>query len=554
MAINVSTRIAAAILVLFTSGVIGSASAQSYKEAEPAKEKGEHLTGSFETNSILYVKDSNSGAITPDDKFGSNNYLKLDYYRKRFSAGVQLEGYYPALLGHPSELSGTDLTSVYAGWQDGRFSITVGTFYDQFGSGLLFRSWEDRALGLNNATLGARFSYNFNNIINIKAIWGAPRYGMDYASTKVRGADLSFSLGELLSWGSGSLNIEGSFLDKYEEVSDLLAEAGMKPNRDGYSIRLNGGYKGFFAKGEYVGSGQKYYNNPLSVSTRDKYIFHNGNAALVEMGYNGNGLGVQVAMRRLEWIDSKIYDDKIAEINMINYIPALCAQYTYMLTNIHPYTPQTGLVYNNGDFNRGEIGGQADIFYYFKRGSAIGGKRGMKVHSNFSTFYTNSRSGWLAAGNILYRNFNFDIEKQFSRHFKGIFLYSLQEYNPTKELNDILDTSHIFVLDMTYKWTPAISSRVEIQYLLSPDNEDWTAALAELNFAPKWSIFLSDMFNIGKDVSTTHYYNAGASFTSGRTRLSLAYGRNREGFICSGGVCRRMPAYTGLNFALTTSF
>ena len=558
MKVNSCARIASAILVLSTFYIGIPSFAQSAKDSMndtvQEQDKG-HLTGSFETNSIVYVTDPASESATPDDKFGSNNYLKLDYYKKRFSAGLQLEGYYPAILGHPSELKGTNLTSLYAGWQNGRFSITAGTFYDQFGSGLLFRSWEDRALGINNSIIGARFCYNFKDIIGIKAIWGVPRYGMEYADTKIRGADISLSFGDLFSWNDGSLSIEGSFMDKYEAISDVLAEIGMKPNRDGYSLRLNGGYKGFFVKGEYVNSGQKYYDNPLSESTRDKYILHNGSAALIDLGYNGHGLGVQVNLRKLEWMDSKIYDAKESEINMINYIPALCAQYSYMLTNINPYTPQTGIISGSGRNNSGEIGGQIDIFYYFKRGSAVGGKRGLKIHGNFSTYYTNHSSGWFSAGNILYRNLNIDVEKQFTKRFKSILFYALQEYNPSKGLqNNNLETSHIFILDMTYKWSSSISSRVELQYLLSSEKEDWTAVLAELNFAPKWSIYGSDMFNFGNGVSTTHYYNAGVSFTSGRVRLSLAYGRNRAGFICSGGVCRRMPGYTGLNFTLTTSF
>jgi hypothetical protein len=34
----------------------------------------------------------------------------------------------------------------------------------------------------------------------------------------------------------------------------------------------------------------------------------------------------------------------------------------------------------------------------------------------------------------------------------------------------------------------------------------------------------------------------------------LSYGRNRAGYICSGGVCREMPAYTGGNLAMTLTF
>ena len=58
------------------------------------------LMGSLESNNIYYVKDNKldpSSSANPDDHFGSNSYLKLDYTKGRFSAGVQLEGFLPPL-------------------------------------------------------------------------------------------------------------------------------------------------------------------------------------------------------------------------------------------------------------------------------------------------------------------------------------------------------------------------------------------------------------------------------------------------------------------------
>ena len=104
-----------------------------------------YVTGSFETNTNVYLKDAKTLATVPDGHFGSNNYLKVDYYNNRFSAGVQLEAYTPVAVGFPNILEKAALTNYYIAWTDKDFSVTAGTFYEQFGSGLLFRSWEDRA-------------------------------------------------------------------------------------------------------------------------------------------------------------------------------------------------------------------------------------------------------------------------------------------------------------------------------------------------------------------------------------------------------------------------
>jgi hypothetical protein len=527
-----------------------------------------YLTGSYETNTNYYVKDTKTGAAIKDDRFGSNNYLKLDYYTGKFSAGLQMEGYLPAVVGYPTELKKLDLSNLYVSWKDDNFSVTAGTFYDQFGSGLLFRSWEDRALGLNNAVIGARFTYNYKGIVALKAIWGMPRFGMGITNfgsktgkeleTQVRGADISFNLSELLDWNELFLSIEASGINKFEPIStDLMSEGG-KPNRFGYSARANFEYQGFFAKGEYVDAGKKYYNNP-DFTSNDWFLKKKGNAQLIEIGYNKRGLGVTLTGRRLEWMDNQIIAGEPSTSNMINYVPAMCTQYTYLLTTLHPYSSQTGMAIGNF-INSGELGGQLDAFYNFRRGTAIGGKRGMKVHANFSTYYTIAKERTFRPGNLLFRDFSFDVEKQWTKQFKMVLLYSMQHYNHTYGSQAIKTgadksfyNSNIFVADLLYKYTSTFSTRLELQYLQTKDDQkDWMAALLEVNFAPHWSIFASDMFNHGS--TRLNYYNGGVSYSKSRTRTALGYGRYKAGYICSGGVCRSIPAYTGANLSITTSF
>ncbi len=511
-----------------------------------------YLTGSFDSNSILYQDDEATKALAPNDHFGSNNYLKLDYYNGRFSAGVQLEAYLPVLYGYPSELESAKLTNYYVAWTDEDFGITAGTFYDQFGSGLLFRSWEDRPLGMNNALMGARFTYNFKNIVGVKAIWGMPRFGMEFSNTQVRGVDLNFSLANALGWEKSVLALEGSFLNRYRKHNPALNSMNVSPNKNGWSGRLNFERDGFSIKGEYVDAGKLYLNNPNfnGVTDKNEYLEKKGNAQLVEMAYNGYGLGVNLSGRRLEWMRQDILLDNTASINLLNYVPAMCAQYTYLLTALEPYTPEVGDLNNH---NSGEIGGQIDVYYNFRRGTALGGKRGMKLHANFSTYYALHKEGSAKAGNMLYRNINVDLEKQITRKFKMYLLWAYQEYSPTHGSDKTTNLANIFVADLTYKFTQNFSTRLELQYLQTfEDDKDWMAALLEVNFAPHWSIYGSDMYNHGS--TKIHYYNAGVSYTKSRTRVALSYGRNRAGVICSGGVCRPIPAYTGGNLTVTISF
>lgn len=551
--------------------------AVSLFSADDEKKDWGYLTGSLESTNHVYVADPANRfdpALQPQLKdgniFATNDYLKLDYYKGRLSAGFQMEGYFPSLVGFPIAENRMSLSNLYVSWRDKSYSVTAGTFYDQLGSGLLFRSWEDRMLGLNNALLGARATYNFQDKVAVKAFWGVPRlgkiddnaammgqtgafFGLGLTKVNVAGADVSVSLSNLLGMEDVSLSLEGSVLNKHEALDDLLKAAGCRENNIGWSGRVNFDMNGFFAKGEYVDAGRQIVSVASAMNGR---AAENGNAQLVEFGYNGRGLGVTVTGRRMDRMTQKIYSYSAAEggygslSNMLSYRPAMSTQYTYMLTTLNPYSPEIG----DKVIRAGEIGGQVDAFYNFRRGTAIGGKRGMKVHANFSTYHALNADGGTKGGDLLFRDFSFDVEKQWTKKFKSVLMYSMQEYNKHHENTGLyIGTSHIVVADLLYKWTPKLSTRMEFQYLAAKDDQgDWMAGLLEVNFAPHWSVFASDMWNHGS--TRLHYYNAGLSFSMAHLRVAAGYGRYRAGFICSGGVCRAIPAYTGANISLTASF
>lgn len=524
-----------------------------------------HLSGSFETNTTYYLNDQElTDAMTwfglnlpevPDGRFGSNNYLKLDYTYGRLSVGLQLEGYLPCLMGYDLGDYGMGkkfmLANKYIKWQDRNFSFQVGDIYEQFGSGLVFRSFEDRALGFNNSLEGVLGTYSFNNYVTVKGIYGRPRLYDYYADSWIRGGDLSLSLNEMLQTYDFLLSLEGSFVNRYQN-SDLKKQAEYitTTNTNLYSGRLNFDWNGLRISGEYVGKSDDLPE--LSHGKMEK-----GNAILAEVAYSSRGLALLGTFRRIEYMttpltyttpDGAVSASELGSGNTLNYVPALTRQYTYLLTNLHPYQV----------YGLGEIGGQFDAFYSFR--SKTNRMKRWNFHANFSTWYALPHT---ETGNGAYKkmwmDLNFDVERQWSKKLKTTFLYSWQQLNPDHGAKERPYNSHIFVYDMTYKFNSTHSLRGELQYLAGDDfdygrdNEgDWFAALLEYNLAPSWSIYVSDMYNV--DWTKLHYYNFGFSYTKGSTRIQLSYGRNKAGYICSGGVCRYTPAYTGFNLSITSSF
>lgn len=533
-------------------------------------EKGGYMTIGLESNNILYVNDAKLGTTYPS-KFGSNDYLKLDYVNGRFSVGVQGEAYLPALQGYNDlRNNGFDkpkvmLASKYIQWQDANYSVMVGDVYDQFGNGLIFRSFEDRQLGINNSIEGGRVTATFGNIVSVKALFGRPRLyssangysrgwiGSQYARSTVGGADLSVSLSDIIGSEELMMSIEGSYVNRRERLDRELN--GMNygtdyfpyfeltsPDLNMYSARLNLDYKGFTLRGEYAGKGKDISSGAVLGKAAK------GSAVLAELGYNVGGLSVSAQVRRLEMMGTSLslYGNLGVMGNTLNYLPALTRQHTYMLAALNPCQMNA----------EGELAVQADVYYTLR--SKQSRQRYWNFHANYSTAYT-LKAYQTASGKreLLWSDVNVDVERQWNKQWKTTVMFSRQEWNTSHGQGPALPSttyvSNIFVGDVMYKINKKFSLRMEAQYLLSNDYEgDWVAGLVEFNVAPHWSVFFSDMYNLG--TTKTNYYNGGLSFTLNRTRVQVSYGRNRAGYVCSGGVCRYQPAYTGVNLMLTTSF
>ena len=558
------------------------------EEASAQIKAGEgQVSIALESNNSYYAPDKKLeeiGLVVPEKRvrgdFGSNDYLKVDYNIGRFSAGVQVDGYLPAMYGYDfydycqrdSKLN--MFLTKYVQWEDANWGVRLGDIYDQFGSGLIFRAYEDRALGFNNSLAGGRAYYNFNNMVNVKVIAGLPRLYDVRSKSAIWGGDLSLSISDMAGWYDGVVALEGSYVGRYQKDASVKfpVENGMFKGVEDDVInmvsgRLNFEYAGFSLRGEYVAKLNEDIYNPTKDAAK-------GNAVTLDLGYNIGRFSASASFRRMENMTTFIeYRPMgIGGGNSMNYVPLLTRQHTYSLANLNPYR---GSSVHTG----GEVGGQIDLYYSLRNPKARG--KYWNFHANFSMFNSLDHYNPMAGGDMEGRNvwidFNFDVERQWNKQVKSTFFYSFQRWD--EEINHYdgahahYCASHIFVGDVTYKINKKHSMRFELQYLASNDYEgDWVAATIEYNLAPKFSFYVSDMWNCEKmqdgaygnyymnintyeyDHELLHYYQVGAGFTHNSLRAQLSYGRNRAGYVCSGGVCRFQPAYTGVNLALTLSF
>ena len=104
------------------------------------------LFGSFESNAQWYTNDVNRKIQHDTVPLRSNNYLALNANYGRFTVGTQIESSVnEALLNFNPLYRKTDFGTYFANYKSNKLEVTLGHFYEQFGSGLALRSWEDRA-------------------------------------------------------------------------------------------------------------------------------------------------------------------------------------------------------------------------------------------------------------------------------------------------------------------------------------------------------------------------------------------------------------------------
>jgi len=271
------------------------------------------LSGGIESYSQWYSKSQNQFAEDFEDYFRSNNYLKLDYRLTNFSAGVQLESYAPnALLNYDPKLNKElGIASYYLKYKIKQVEITAGYFYEQFGSGLILRFWEDRQLGINNSVRGGRVKFSPYKSIYFTGLYGSQRSGFDISQGTITGLDLEVDLNELLTIDSYTLKIGFSYVNRHQ-VFEHAGDEELATTK-AYSSRLTYAKAGFYSNAEYV------------IKTKDALVeseqiiqdkLFEGKALLVNMGYSQKGLGFNASFRRLE--NMNFYTDREDAGNIYN--------------------------------------------------------------------------------------------------------------------------------------------------------------------------------------------------------------------------------------------
>lgn len=538
------------------------------------------LSGSLQSDMLVPTGKQADGS---HEDFRTNTYVDLALQSKYVDAGARFEYLEHPLPGFEKDFKGWGVPFFYVKGKLNKAELTLGNFYDQFGSGFIFRTYEERSLGIDNSILGARLVVNPFSGVRLKALSGKQRRYWAHNDAWVSGADLELSLDEwfhALQQSGTYLTLGGSWVNKHEKADDdlLMVDAShrlnLPENVNAWDARVNLNKGPFNILAEYAQKTQ-------DPSFDNGYIYRKGYVAMLSGSYSRKGMSLLLQAKRSDNFSFRSRRSMTGTSSMINHLPAFTEDQTYALAALYPYATHPA----------GEWAYQAQLGYTFRRHTALGGKYGTQLKINFShvhgidqsehglllnseplstgqlqpvnnvpTYYTGigtkgyGSSFWKWGGGTYYQDIDVQLDKRITRDFKMHLMYMNQFYNKTVvEGEGGMIHSNIFIADLLFNLSRDTKLRTELQYLTTADDDaDWAFALAELSVAPHWMFTVSDEYNCG--VTNAHYWQTYVTYNLGAHRFQLGWGRTRAGYNCSGGVCRYVPESKGFTLSYNYNF
>ncbi len=532
--------------------------------AQESSSRGVKVHGSVQSDILFPQDDAAIGAGNYDRRFLTNTYGDVSVNSKHIDAGLRVEFLKWPLPGFEPAFKGWGVPNIYVKgkWRGGE--VTIGDFYEQFGSGFILRSYEERSLGVDNSLRGARVKIDAIKGLRLTALGAVQRcYWSWNTRSQVYGADAELSLTDYfktLAEHSTSWTFGASYVLKHEQDEDILVPGtdyrlNLPKYVNAVDLRTRLSHRNLSFLVEWAWKSQ-------DPSFDNDYTYSNGNAFLVSGSYSRSGLSALLQVKRSENMSFRSRRSINGIPAFINNLPAFTYQQTYSLAALYPYATQAA---------PGEWGFQGAFAYQFKRKTPLGGRYGTRLKLNLSyirglhhnevipvvgnsIWGTEPSTKFFGMGECYYHDINLQLEKRLSYPLTLNFMYMNQLYNKTiVEGHGGRVKANIFVADVKYKFSPKVTGRMEIQYLTTrQDQKDWAYGLAEVSVSP-WLMFsISDMWNCGD--TKLHYYMGAVTGNYKANRLMLSYGRTRAGFNCSGGVCRYVPALKGFQISYSYNF
>ncbi|MDE6417073.1 MAG: hypothetical protein K2K68_08625, partial [Duncaniella sp.] len=263
-------------------------------------DNGVAFHGSVQADALFPQEDESIGTGKYDHDILFNTYADLNMISKYVDAGVRFEFMKWPLPGYEPDFAGWGIPHIYAKGRYRGFELTVGDFYEQFGSGFILRTYQERSLGIDNSIRGGRLNYTPVTGVRLTALGGVQRTYWDWKkSSQVYGGNAEFVLQDLfgglrkrnVSWTFGA-----SYVLKHEDDETIMVPGhnwrlNLPKSVNAYDLRSEFQKNGFSVMGEFAWKGQ-------DPSFDNNYTYGNGTAVMLSGSYSRSGLSALVQVKR----------------------------------------------------------------------------------------------------------------------------------------------------------------------------------------------------------------------------------------------------------------
>ncbi len=538
--------------------------------------------GQFSGNLLMtyqkYIRDDSIGANTKvykENTASADAWLFMQYRIKGYSFILRYDAFNNSPLLDPQDA----YTNHGVGfWQINKsvdkLDITMGSFYDQFGTGILFRAYEQRQIGIDYAIQGMRLKYNINDKWAIKGFAGNQkgniknRFG--YANQVISGLNIegNLDLGKDSKFGALQVGASGvnRTLDR-ETMDRLVGTINTYDLADRFYPKYNvyGGNAYFtYTKDNFSWTVEGNVKSKEAIMEDDsKFHLKGGKVLYTSMSWGKGGwnlgkqkasVGLNIQARHVDHFSFRTAPTENLLNGLVSYLPSMTRQNTYRLLSR----------YNAPGQAMGEDGIQGEIEFKPRKGTQIF-FNGSYVQTLASNGKLNKATGVMEAEKLFSENY-IEVVQKIGKHDKlklGVqrIVYnqtryeSEPEYVPVKTITPFGEWLH--TLDQ------GRSLRVEWQYLNTKNDQGSFANLMIEMFVRKnLSIAVADMVNVVPHRyermiiadKVLHYPTFFIGYTEKNTVFTLAFLKQQQGVNCSGGICREEPAFSGVRFTVSSNF
>lgn len=464
-----------------------------------------------------------------DEREILENWLNLDYSKGIFSAGLRLEVFQPndpdpsisrgkdKFSGIPFKYFKADIGNRLEGLE-----IQLGNFYTLFGRGMVIKSYEDRAIRIDNNLLGLKVTGKYEGFV-LTGLSGMAANANNERKDILHVVDLEYRGWKPLKLGT---TIATNLPDVEDAERTTMA-----------SIRVLPMFWNIDAYAEYtVQMNSAIEKNQLM-----------GEESIIGKGFYGN---LNFYIGSLSLLGEYKYYDNIAFMSndgtiIYNTPPATRLEYTYVLPNRHP-SPL------NPD---NEQGFQVAAGYNLTDDTYINAAYTLTKSLGSNSFYQRV-IGTKSPVTTQLKEFYFQVQQDWSYDYTTLaaFAYNEELATNTKNITPILENRFYFGGINTIKIV------FEHQHTTdrSTDEQYYTDVISiEYLRSPKFNIsIVAELETKEPDEGRTvrkfwGFIQAGYKIGH-HSDISILFGTRQAGNICIGGVCRFEPAFKGIELKLLT--